>query len=230
MPLLGSTKQKLLTWGLAIVTLGGIGTYAIINRDNFHQIEAIKDIDVYRAAQLSPEELKKYIKEKSIKYILNLRGENPDKDWYRDELAVSKELGLSYYAIGFSKYAPPTRKRFLSILEVLDAAQTENANLLIHCHSGSDRSGLIAAVSEIYLNGSSAISAMKNSFNWYYGHPYNEDGVLESVLHQYHLSSKNFKDWLREDYKRIQIIENSDLDPKYYRHKHKPNDKNASAN
>jgi hypothetical protein len=55
--------------------------------------------EAYRSAQLDRDEFEYYIKKFNIKSIVNLRGENPDAYWYREEINISTEHNLKHYDI-----------------------------------------------------------------------------------------------------------------------------------
>ena len=108
--------------------------------DNFY---AVDDGNLYRSAQLSPRKLKKIIQEHGIRTIINLRGENPDQDWWQNERAVAQELGVEFHNIAMSANRFPSRDQLLKLLDLYDNAPRP---LYIHCRGGRDRTGEAAAI------------------------------------------------------------------------------------
>jgi len=130
---------------------------------NFHIITPGK---AYRSAQLDRDELKYYIKKYNIKSILNLRGENPNAAWYIEELQVSSELNVKHYDIALSAKRELTDEEVRKLIEIFKSAPRP---VLIHCKSGADRSGLVAAMWKVVVDGEPKSEARKQ-LSLLYGH------------------------------------------------------------
>ena len=144
---------------------GSLGAYCavIIYEGNVHAVEAGI---LYRSAQLGKDGLASVARQYGIKSVLNLRGANPGSPWYDDELARSRELGLAHYDY------PISAKRFVTsqqIADILDIVRWAPKPLLIHCKSGADRAGLVAALYEYGIAGASAKKA-DGELSLLYGH------------------------------------------------------------
>ncbi|NBQ39354.1 MAG: hypothetical protein EBU34_06140, partial [Alphaproteobacteria bacterium] len=74
----------------ALVLLAGAWVIGLRLTGNIHEVEASR---IFRSAQLSPAQLTELVNERGIKTILNLRGQNLEDGWYRDEFSVSEKLG-----------------------------------------------------------------------------------------------------------------------------------------
>ena len=150
------------------LTGGSAGAYwgIIQYQGNLH---AVGDGLLYRSAQLSKAELKSAAQQYRIKSVLNLRGANLRARWYDDEVAEALELGLAHYDY------PLSAKRFVTakqIAEILDIVRSAPKPMLIHCKSGADRSGLVAALYRYAETGASATEADRE-LSLVYGHfPY----------------------------------------------------------
>lgn len=70
---------------------------------NFHPVTVD---EAYRSAQLSEAELESYINKYRIRTVLNLRGENPGKEWYDDEINISRKHGVEHYDIAHEESPP----------------------------------------------------------------------------------------------------------------------------
>lgn len=151
--------------GLLAASVGGY--WGILQYDgNFHAVRAGV---LYRSAQLSKNEFKAAIGEYGIKSVLNLRGANPGSAWYDDEIAAVGEFGLAHFDY------PLSARRFVTsqqIAEILDIVRRAPKPLLIHCKSGADRAGLVAALYRFAETGASAEEADRE-LSVVYGHfPY----------------------------------------------------------
>ncbi|MGO6986949.1 tyrosine-protein phosphatase, partial [Rhizobium leguminosarum] len=78
-----------------------------------------------------------------IRSIINLRGENVGKAWYDEEIAVSKELGITHINFGMSARRELDQNKVEELLATMRSAPKP---VLIHCKAGADRTGLASAL------------------------------------------------------------------------------------
>ena len=163
-------KKLLLTYRrwLMLCVLGPglmLGSYLgyIHEQGNFHTVVPDR---MYRSRQLDRAELIHYIKAYQIKSIVNLRGGNAGSDWYQDEIAVAHEVGVTHFDYGISANRDAPDEALNAILDIVRAAPKP---VLIHCKSGADRTGLIAALYQYVQEGRSAEEAAGQLSMWY-GH------------------------------------------------------------
>ena len=131
-------------WRLFAMTLGlaaGIGLYlGFLNiTGNFH--ETIPG-ELYRSAQLQPGDLTRYTELYHIRSVLNLRGPEPEKEWYKYEMHEASINGVEHRDFRMSADAELSDKE---ALQLIDMMRTMPKPILIHCRSGADRTGLAAA-------------------------------------------------------------------------------------
>ncbi len=156
---------------LALAVFGVVGSYAaycgvIIVEGNFR---AVQPGVLYRSAQLGPGELELFARGYGIRSVLNLRGANPGRSWYDGEIAAAHDLGIVHYDYGLSAKRVVTPRQIVQILAIVRGAPKP---LLIHCASGADRSGLVAALYDYAIRGESAAEADRQ-LSLAYGHfPY----------------------------------------------------------
>lgn len=155
-------------WWLILILLGPslvLGSYAgyIHEQGNFHVVVPDR---MYRSRQLDKTELIHFLKTYQIKSIVNLRGVNTGADWYRDEKLVAHELGISHRDYGISANREVSDEDLKAIMDIVRTAPTP---ILIHCKSGADRTGLIAALYQYAQGGRSAEEASSQLSIWY-GH------------------------------------------------------------
>lgn len=106
-------------------------------------LHAVSEGVLYRSGQLSKQQFADAIREHKLQSILNLRGGHPGEAWYDDEIAAAQEAGIGHYNYPISAKRKLTREQIEPILEIVRNAPKP---LLIHCRSGADRSGLVAAL------------------------------------------------------------------------------------
>jgi undecaprenyl-diphosphatase len=114
--------------------------------DNFGTVE--KGM-VYRSGQLSPRHLAYYQRTFGFKTIINLRGANPEKAWWRNEALFCKKNGISLYNIPLSALAYPKQSEVAYLLSLFANAPRP---ILIHCQGGADRTGEACALWQFYRN------------------------------------------------------------------------------
>lgn len=133
------TTITLLAGGLSLGAYLGI----LQLTGNFHEVVAG---ELYRSNQPSATQIASYVKNYGIRTIVNLRGKNDGAGWYGEEIAKASELGLAHVDFRMSA------SRELSMDEIARLTSLMRdlpKPILIHCQSGSDRTGLASA---IYLN------------------------------------------------------------------------------
>jgi protein tyrosine phosphatase (PTP) superfamily phosphohydrolase (DUF442 family) len=161
----------------------GLALYcgAIIYDGNF---QAVQEHVLYRSAQLRRGELELFARQYGLKSVLNLRGAHPGTYWYDQEMAATHDLGLSHYDY------PLSAKRFVTgreIADILAIVRHAPKPLLIHCQSGADRSGLVAALFRYAVAGASAAEADRQ-LSLLYGHfPYltSRSGAMDDSFWAY---------------------------------------------
>jgi protein tyrosine/serine phosphatase len=117
-------------------------------------------------AQPTPRQLRRDIRDYGIRTVINLRGSNPGKAWYRDKLAVTQQMGVAHNDFRMSA------RHVLSLAEaeeLIALTRAAEKPILVHCEGGADRSGLISAiyVSEVAHEGEHAAESQLSLF---YGH------------------------------------------------------------
>jgi protein tyrosine phosphatase (PTP) superfamily phosphohydrolase (DUF442 family) len=144
---------------------GSLASYCgvVVYTGNFHTVDAGR---FYRSAQLGRDELAKQIRANGIKAIVNLRGAHPGQSWYDDEIAVSRAAGVVHHDYPLSANRALTPAETRDIVEIL---RTAPMPILVHCKSGADRSGLVAALYRSALRHQSPREAAQELSLWY-GH------------------------------------------------------------
>ncbi|MGE5270323.1 MAG: dual specificity protein phosphatase family protein [Thiohalocapsa sp.] len=169
-----------LSAGLAV---GSVAAYCgiIIYEGNFH---AVDEHVLYRSAQLSRAELRSFAQQYGLKSVLNLRGAHPGEAWYDGEVEAGRELGVAHFDYPISAKRVVTGEQIAAILDIVRHAPKP---LLIHCRSGADRSGLVAALYRYAVDGAKPVEADRQ-LSLYYGHfPYltSRSGAMDTSFWAY---------------------------------------------
>jgi protein tyrosine/serine phosphatase len=101
---------------------------------------------IYRCAQLSARQLDEVVRQNGIRTVINLRGCCEPAEWYLNQSRVLSECQVSQEDLGCSAGRLPSTQTIQELVHVLE--QTEYP-ILVHCHRGIDRTGLVIAVALI---------------------------------------------------------------------------------
>lgn len=144
-------------WGFAALTLGlSISAVAAVYwSGNLREVDPGK---FYRSGQLSADQLREAIDSLGIKTLINLRGVSPHSRWYRDELAVAHEKGVQLISLRFGADRLPHRS---DLIGLLDAFRYAERPILVHCFSGTDRSGEASAIYQMEYMGRTKQQALE---------------------------------------------------------------------
>jgi protein tyrosine/serine phosphatase len=133
-------KRSALGVLVLVLTCGAYGAYVRYVRLNFHTIVAGQ---VYRSSQPTQKALQKWTRQYGLKTVINLRGSDETK---------SPGDGLSVVDIHFSAQQAPRRQ---TLLRFIDALETVERPVLIHCRDGIDRTGVASVLAKMALGGAS---------------------------------------------------------------------------
>jgi hypothetical protein len=137
---------------------------------------------IYRSAQMRPSTLARTVRDYKIGTVLNLRGSNPKEPWYPAERRASTESGAAQVDVSLASDLWLTRAQARTLLNVLD---TCDYPLLIHCQWGSERTGLVSAITEL-LRPRGSLASARRQFSLYYLYVPAGDGVvMEAHLRRY---------------------------------------------
>lgn len=108
--------------------------------DNFFVVD---DGNFYRSRQLSADRLEHYINLFKIRTVVNLRKSAARTNEGQSEEALCKRLGVDFNNVPMNAKRMPSKETLHAILDIFDHAPRP---IYIHCKSGADRTGLIAAL------------------------------------------------------------------------------------
>jgi Swiss Army Knife protein, DSP-PTPase phosphatase domain len=136
----------------------------------------------YRSAQLSPGRLTSVVDRLRIRTVINLRGPNVGEPWYDEECRTLHDLGIRRVDVKLSGYGPPEDGEMKLLIACLER---DPGPLLVHCCSGSDRSGFAAALF-LLLRTDTSIADARRQLGIRYGHnPFGAASLQGRLLDAY---------------------------------------------
>jgi tyrosine-protein phosphatase SIW14 len=118
------------------------------------------------------------LKQLGITTIVDLRGEDPEKQkWERQQ---AESLGIRFVNIPVSGWAPPTNEQVAQFLSLFHSNQREK--VFVHCRFGNDRTGVFVAAYRMAYDGWPPQQAMNEMYFFGFNgvwHPSMKDFVRE---------------------------------------------------
>ena len=111
-------------------------TSVVHKQFNFHIVSP----GVWRSSQPNEESINR-MKEHGLKTIINLRRDELVNRWERE---LAAKFSINYYNFPMSAGIKQDKKKLLEILRIIN--EPSNQPVLIHCHAGKDRTGLVSSL------------------------------------------------------------------------------------
>jgi protein tyrosine phosphatase (PTP) superfamily phosphohydrolase (DUF442 family) len=136
---------------------------------------------VYRCAQLSQRDLEHVIKTYGIRTVINLRGCCEPAPWYLDQCRTLSRLNVSHEDVGCSAGRLPSTHTIRELVKILE--QTEYP-ILVHCHRGIDRTGLVVVLA-LLLRTDTGLEALSQLSVRYAHLPFGKTGNMDRFFQLY---------------------------------------------
>ena len=177
----------------------------LFSSGNFH---VVKEGRLYRSAALSKEDLEEKVKTLGIRTVIDLRrgGDEVEENGYSEKRSL-EGLGAEYFWIPL---VGSNTHQAGSISRLIEIAKNNHAPVLIHCSSGTHRSGVASAIWLMVAEGENpeiAAKQLSNEFGFFYserklkglimGHD-TIDAIIWNYLKEYHSKGISFQDWFNE--------------------------------
>ena len=154
---------------------------------------------LWRSAQPSPVQLAAFAAEGG-RTVINLRGGREHGAWQLEKDACDK-LGLTLLDFVVRSRGAPDRGAILGARQFFDSIEYP---ALIHCKSGADRAGFMAALYLVVVEGASADEALKQ-LSWRFGHfRQAKTGILDAFFERWRDEGEargmSFVEWVERHY------------------------------
>lgn len=192
-----SPLQRTFAWLDLMVLDHGVLRFFYGNR---HRVTS----QLWRSAQPTPFDLHRE-KQRGIRTIICVRGSYPFRPWPL-EVEACRELGLDLHKVNIRAREAPTTADLLSLMDLFSEIEYP---ALIHCKSGADRSGFVAAVYLLAVEGRTADEAMRQ-LSLRFGHlRTSRAGIVGEVIRAYRDDGEarglGFRQWIETEYDRDDI-------------------------
>ncbi len=162
---------------------------------NFYAV----DDQLFRSGHPSPRRLR-IARRRGIASILSLRGGADNTPNYIERVAAA-DLGLELRFIRMRTVELPQAD---VLLELLDLLRDMPKPMLVHCKSGSDRTGLAVMLYQHVIK-DIPLAEARRALSWRFGHwRFGKAGVVHRLLDTYAAAQAetgiSFEDWVRTDY------------------------------
>lgn len=143
---------------------------------NLHQVAD----GIWRSAQPAPRHLRAAAR-RGVRTVINLRGDEGNGGYWL-ERAACVELGLELVDLRLRSRAAPPRDDLAAVRAAIAAI---DGPTLVHCKSGSDRTGLFSALYLIFRE-DVPVAEARLQLSWRFGHVYlAKAGILDHLFEQY---------------------------------------------
>ena len=188
----GGGVSRLRAWAHMVLVDHGAFRLFYLNR---HQVTP----NLWRSAQPAPHQLA-WFAEQGVRTVINLRGGREHGSWQLQKEACDR-LGLDLVELVVRSREAPDRE---TILNARDFFAGLKYPAVIHCKSGADRAGFVAALYLVLHEGRTVREAMRQ-LSLRYGHfRHARTGILDAFFERYRIEGEEkgipFVDWVERIY------------------------------
>lgn len=189
---LAGRRDRIKAWANALVMDHGVFRLAYRNR---HRVSPV----LWRSAQPAPHDVASAAR-LGVRTIVNLRGPGGHGSWPLERDACER-LGLTIVDFPIRSRGAPEREMVLGAPAFFASL---NYPVLVHCKSGADRAGLMAAL-YLLLHEKRPLDEAMEQLHWRYGHvKLAQTGILDAFFERYRdeglAKGRDFLDWVAHDY------------------------------
>lgn len=167
---------------------------------NFYKLDA----DVWRHNHPSAARLAQ-LQTMGAASVLTLRGATSPPSVMEAEACAA--LGLEFRTLEMRAVILPRRE---ALLGLLDAIREMRKPMVIHCKSGSDRTGLAATIYLHVFKGLPLEEARAQLSPWFIHNPWGRAAIVNVLLDAYaeahEATGIGFEDWVRNDYDQVGLM------------------------
>ncbi len=150
---------------LLLVATVGIAVWYHQSR-TYHFLTSQEGV-LYRSGLLAPDRLESVIRDYGIKTVVNLKSVSENQGaWHEAEIAATAKAGAQHLDLAMPPETPPTEEQIRTWIALFK--DPGRVPVLVHCHHGVIRTGMLVAVYEIQFGGKSGEQALRDMVS--FGH------------------------------------------------------------
>jgi protein tyrosine/serine phosphatase len=183
---------RLRAWAHMALVDHGVFRFLYLNR---HQVSA----NLWRSAQPAPHQLS-WFRDRGVRTVINLRGGREHGSWQLQKEACDA-LGLELIDFVVRSREAPDRDTILAAKALFERLRYP---AVIHCKSGADRAGFVAALYLVLHEGKSVSEALRQ-LSFRYGHfRFAKTGILDAFFDRYRTEGEpqglTLLEWVERSY------------------------------
>ena len=190
---IGGRLDRLAAWANMLLVDHGVFRLAYLN---LHRVLG----SLWRSAQPTPGQIEGLAREAGLRTVVVLRGGREHGSWPLQREACER-LGVALVDLVVRSRGAPERETILRAQAVFGEIAYP---ALIHCKSGADRAGFVAAL-YLLLHEGRPLEEAARQLHWRFGHfRFAKTGILDAFLERYRTEGEArgmaFVDWVRDVY------------------------------
>lgn len=143
---------------------------------------AVQAGSLYRSGQISPRMLAPTFTKYGIDTVIFLSGDNLARDFVRAEIAVCQQMGIERINRPLAGDGTGHVQKYIDALTDVITARRQGKQVLVHCHTGSQRTGAYFAFHRLLIDGWTPAEAKAELLN--YGHDPKDNPKLIPYVNQ----------------------------------------------
>jgi protein-tyrosine phosphatase len=152
---------------------------AVVGAALLWQVEGVKQLfgprnwgevepGFYRSGQISRFVLKKALQQHDVKLVVFMSGDKANRPDVQAEAQICRDLGIERINCGLAGDGTGDIRSYANAIEAISKARREGKAVLVHCHTGSQRTGGAVAYYRMLVEGRPAAEAHAELIR--YGH------------------------------------------------------------
>lgn len=182
----GTSRQRALVIGLGLLMLSvALGTlwFTHLRWQVFPRNFAAVDRNLlYRSGQISSRLIAPTLQQYGIDTVLFMSSDNLAREDVRAEIAACKELGIRRINLPLGGDGTGKPESYVSALIEIHAAKLRGEQILVHCHTGSQRTGGVVALYRVLFDGRTVEDAQEELLE--FGHSPTDNPKLIPYLNE----------------------------------------------